>query len=62
MRPKARHFLVVSHTGRQSSIDAAEEVCRQLVAAGVIPVITADEARRHPGSGPGPRPDRDPRP
>jgi NAD+ kinase len=34
---------VVSHTGRQSSIDAAEEVCRQLLAAGVIPVITADE-------------------
>jgi NAD+ kinase len=43
VRPRARHFLVVSHTGRQSSIDAAEEVCRQLVAAGVIPVITADE-------------------
>jgi NAD+ kinase len=38
-----RHFLVVSHTGRQSSIDAAEEVCRQLLAEGVVPVVNQEE-------------------
>ena len=43
MKVAARHILVVSHTGRQSSLDAAEEVCRQLIAEGVTPVIKADE-------------------
>ncbi|MHA6694807.1 NAD kinase [Homoserinimonas sp. A520] len=36
-------MLVVSHTGRHDSLLAAATVCRQLVAAGVIPVTTAAE-------------------
>jgi NAD+ kinase len=39
----ARHMLVVSHTGRQDSLDAAVTVCRQLVAEGVTPVLKGDE-------------------
>jgi NAD+ kinase len=38
-----RHMLVVSHTGREDSLIAAVEVCRQLEAAGVVPVTTAAE-------------------
>lgn len=38
-----RHMLVVSHTGRKLSLDAAVAVCRQLIAAGVSPVLKADE-------------------
>ena len=40
-----RHILVVSHTGRQASVNAAEEVCRQLLAEGVTPVVQVDERR-----------------
>ena len=39
----ARHFLIVAHTGRSDSLDAAVVVCRQLVAAGVVPVTTQQE-------------------
>ena len=39
----ARHILVVSHTGRQESLAAAVQVCRQLVAEGVTPVLKPDE-------------------
>ena len=38
----ARHFLVVSHTGRRNALEATGEVCAQLIAAGAVPVI-ADE-------------------
>lgn len=38
-----RHFLLVAHTGRKESLDAAIAVCRQLVDAGVIPVTNIDE-------------------
>jgi NAD+ kinase len=38
-----RHFLVVAHTGRQDSLDAAVSVCRQLLAAGVTVVLSSDE-------------------
>jgi NAD+ kinase len=38
-----RHMLVVSHTGRRDSLEAAVTVCRQLVAAGVVPVSKSDE-------------------
>lgn len=38
-----RHMLVVSHTGRKDSLNAAISVCRQLIAAGVTPVLKADE-------------------
>jgi NAD+ kinase len=38
-----RHILVVSHTGRRDSIDAALSVCAQLAEAGVQLVLTADE-------------------
>ena len=30
----ARHFLVVSHTGRQNALEATGQVCTQLLAAG----------------------------
>jgi NAD+ kinase len=36
-------MLVVAHTGRQDSLDAAVAVSRQLIAAGVIPVMKPDE-------------------
>ncbi|MCU1545366.1 MAG: kinase [Homoserinimonas sp.] len=39
----ARYMLVVSHTGRDDSLQAAVEVCRQLNEAGVTPVTTAEE-------------------
>ncbi|MGV8884989.1 MAG: NAD kinase [Microbacteriaceae bacterium] len=35
-----RHILVVAHTGRQDSLVAAAQVCRQLIAAGIVPVLT----------------------
>lgn len=38
-----RHFLVVAHTGRSDSLDAAVVVCRQLIDAGIVPVTTAPE-------------------
>lgn len=38
-----RFFLVVSHTGRRDSLEATGEVCRQLAAAGAVPVIADDE-------------------
>ena len=34
-----RHMLVVSHTGRPESLDAAVTVCRMLTADGVVPVV-----------------------
>ena len=40
---QGRRILVVSHTGRSESLTAAVEVCRQLVAAGVIPVTNPAE-------------------
>lgn len=38
-----RHILVVAHTGRQDSLDAAVQVCRQLIAAGVTLVLSGVE-------------------
>src|SRR5471030_261924 len=38
-----RHVLIVAHTGREDSLEAAVAVCRQLQAAGLIPVLNADE-------------------
>ncbi len=38
-----RHILVVAHTGRPESLTAAITVCRQLVAAGLTPVLAADD-------------------
>ena len=43
MDAPGRYFLVVSHTGRGDSIEAGIQVCRQLIAAGVVPVLGADE-------------------
>jgi NAD+ kinase len=40
-----RHLLVVAHTGRPDSLEAGIEVCRQLRAAGLTPVLSADEYR-----------------
>ncbi|MET4782041.1 NAD+ kinase [Glaciihabitans sp. UYNi722] len=39
----ARYMLVVAHTGREDSLDAAVSVNRQLIAAGVVPVMKPDE-------------------
>jgi NAD+ kinase len=38
-----RHILVVAHTGRPDSLVSAIAVCRQLVAAGITPVLSQDE-------------------
>jgi len=38
-----RYVLVVTHTGREDALLASQEVCAQLVAAGVTPVMTSDE-------------------
>ncbi|MFC4245023.1 NAD kinase [Gryllotalpicola reticulitermitis] len=41
-----RRILVVSHTGREESLEAAREVCRQLLGApDVVPVLSPDECR-----------------
>ena len=38
-----RHILVVSHTGRPETLEAAATVCRQLIADGVVPVLPEDD-------------------
>jgi NAD+ kinase len=38
-----RHILIVAHTGRADSLDAAVQVCRQLSEAGIRPVLYGDE-------------------
>lgn len=38
-----RHILIVAHTGREESRDAAIRVCRQLIAGGLTPVLSDDE-------------------
>ena len=38
-----RHLLVVAHTGRDDSLQAGVQVCRQLIEAGLVPVLSADE-------------------
>jgi NAD+ kinase len=44
MGPSAdRHVLIVAHTGREDSLEAAVAVCRQLQAAGLRPVLNAEE-------------------
>ena len=40
-----RYILVVAHTGRQDSLSAGVRVCGQLISAGVVPVLSADERR-----------------
>ena len=42
MTATPRHILVVAHTGRQDSLEAAATVCEQLIAAGAVPVLAAD--------------------
>jgi NAD+ kinase len=39
----SRYVLVVTHTGREDALLASQEVCGQLVAAGVTPVMTGEE-------------------
>lgn len=41
-QPGTRYFLVVLHVGREDSIQAGAQVCRQLLQAGATPVLTAD--------------------
>lgn len=47
-----RHLLVVAHTGRPDSLHAGIAVCRQLLAAGITPVLSADEHRHLVGAAP----------
>jgi NAD+ kinase len=39
----ARHLLVIAHTGRADSLEAGIQVCRQLIEAGLTPVVSPDE-------------------
>ncbi|MET4640241.1 NAD kinase [Mycetocola sp. 2940] len=43
MSSDARHILVVSHTGRSDSLEAAVQVVAQLLEAGAVPVLQRDE-------------------
>lgn len=43
MSEKPRNILVVAHTGRDDSLEAAVTVCEQLIAAGAVPVLNRDE-------------------
>ncbi|WP_090036847.1 MULTISPECIES: NAD kinase [unclassified Leifsonia] len=45
MGAATRYILVVAHTGREDSLEAGVRVSRQLLAAGVVPVLSADERR-----------------
>ena len=40
---ETRYILIVAHTGRVDSLDAAVRVCRQLLTAGIRPVLYGDE-------------------
>ena len=43
MSDTARYFLIVAHTGRADSLEAAATVCEQLIAAGAVPVLALEE-------------------
>ncbi len=43
MTSAARYILVVAHTGREESLNAAVAVCRYLEANQVVPVLSGDE-------------------
>jgi NAD+ kinase len=43
MTASPRHILVVAHTGRTDSLEAAVTVCEQLLAAGAVPVLDSTE-------------------
>ena len=43
MTATPRYILVVAHTGRQDSLQAAATVCQQLLASGAVPVLAVDE-------------------
>ncbi|QWT23082.1 NAD kinase [Subtercola sp. PAMC28395] len=40
---RSRYILVVLHTGRRDSVEAAIRVCDQLVASGVVPVLAPSD-------------------
>ena len=40
---EARHFLVVSHTGRAAALEATADVCGQLAEAGAVPVVAPEQ-------------------
>ncbi|WP_411720994.1 NAD kinase [Mycetocola sp.] len=43
MSSEARNILVVSHTGRSDSLEAAVQVVAQILEAGAVPVVQRDE-------------------
>lgn len=53
MTARPRHILVVAHTGRTDSLEAAVTVCEQLIAAGAVPVMARDERSDLLASAPG---------
>jgi NAD+ kinase len=53
MSSEARNILVVSHTGRSDSLEAAVQVIAQLLEAGAVPVLQRDERDEICASGAG---------
>lgn len=43
MTETPRYFLVVAHTGREDSLQAAVTVCKQLIQSGTVPVLDSGE-------------------
>lgn len=43
MTQTPRYFLVVAHTGREDSLQAAVTVCNQLIESGAVPVLDSGE-------------------
>ncbi|HYI31993.1 MAG TPA: NAD kinase [Glaciibacter sp.] len=43
MTETPRYFLVVAHTGRKDSLQAAVTVCKQLIQSGAVPVLDSGE-------------------
>jgi NAD+ kinase len=43
MTETPRYFLVVAHTGREDSLQAAVTVCKQLIQSGTVPVLDRGE-------------------
>lgn len=54
--PADRHILVVAHTGRDESLQSGIQVCRQLLDAGLTPVLSGDEHRHLISAAPDLRP------
>ena len=45
MTERSRHVLILAHTGRDATVDAAASALALLRSGGVVPVLTAEAAR-----------------